>query len=257
MLKNTFLHLHGVGEIGEKQLWEKGFTSWDKILKRGNGLGESRYRRLKAGVLESIARLDELDHGYFKKGLQNRHIWRAYPEFRENACFLDIETTGLSPEYDDVTTVCVHSGGDTKSYIFGENLDDLGDDLEDFGYIVTFNGARFDLPFLSKRLGLRFYQMHLDLYYPLASLGFRGGLKSIEKQLKLSRKSDGVTGYDAVRLWRSYKSGRTIEVAKKKVAGDDALKMLLDYNREDTVNLEKLADKAFKMLRKRTFTVKS
>ena len=210
-----------------------------------------KYARIREGVVESVDKLKALDHGFFRNCLGNKLSWRAYSHFREHACFLDIETTGLSPQYAYVTAVCVHGNRGTKSYVSGENMDELAGDLEKYRYVVTFNGARFDLPFLSRNLDLVFPQIHLDLLYPLKSLGFRGGLKNIEKHLGMSRDTEGVTGFDAVRLWHAYKNDRCVEVAGRNVKGADALGLLVEYNREDTVNLEKLADYAVKELRDR------
>ncbi|MFC2162372.1 ribonuclease H-like domain-containing protein [Candidatus Altiarchaeota archaeon] len=242
MLRSTFIHIQGIGEQTEINLWKKGVKTWDDALSKSFHQPSGRYKRIKAGILESKGRLAAGDHEYFRDTLPSGSAWRAYDDFRENACYLDIETTGLSSVYDDVTTVCLHSADATKTYIQGENLGDLRKDLGGYKYIVSFNGARFDLPFLSHKLNIGFNHIHLDLMYPLKRLGFSGGLKNIEKALGISRDSDGVTGYDAVRLWRSYRSGRTIEVAGRKVAGEKALELLVDYNREDTVNLERLAD---------------
>jgi uncharacterized protein YprB with RNaseH-like and TPR domain len=242
MLESTFQHIPGVGEKTERGLWSRGCTTWDRLLDYDFKLPSGTYRRLRAGVLESKSRLHILDHGYFRARLPGGLTWRAFNAFREYACFLDIETTGLSPVYDDVTTVCVHSLGGTESYVVGVNLHELKHDLEGFRYIVSFNGSRFDLPFLARRLGVVFHQLHLDVMYPLRCLGFRGGLKSIERRLGISRETEGVTGYDAVRLWRAYENDRRIEVAGVEVGGDDALQMLLNYNREDAVNLERLAE---------------
>src|SRR5437667_2585290 len=71
-------------------------------------------------------------------------------------------------------------------------------------------------------------------------LGFVGGLKSIESQVGIIRSEEttGLGGFDAVRLWRAYGEG-----------DDDALDLLLEYNMEDVVNLEPLAELAYEGLR--------
>ncbi|MBD3388359.1 MAG: exonuclease [Candidatus Altiarchaeales archaeon] len=242
MIESTFQHIPGVGEKTERMLWERGVKSWRHLAKKEVELPAPICKRLRAACLESIARLDALDHHYFRERLPKPLTWRAYNAFRDHACYIDIETTGLSPVYDEVTTVCVHSGRETKSYVSGDNLGELKKDLQDFKYIVSFNGMRFDLPFLTHALDISFKQIHLDLMYPLRSLGFSGGLKRIESRLGMSRDTDGVTGYDAVRLWKAYENDRTVEVAGKKVKGEKALDLLVKYNRDDTVNLEKLAE---------------
>jgi uncharacterized protein len=251
MLESTFQHISGFSEKSERQLWSRGCTSWEKALDGDFSLPLDAKRRLRAGVMESRSRLDILDHGYFRETLPSRIIWRAYRPFRPHACCLDIETTGLSAEKSHVTTVCLHGADATKTYIRGKNLDELQGDLDRYRLIVSFNGARFDLPFLARSLGIRFGQLHLDLLYPLRNLGFTGGLKSVERQLGISRASEGVSGLDAVRLWRAYRSGRTVTVAGRRLAGEDALRMLVEYNRDDTVNLERLAEMTVTMMGKK------
>jgi hypothetical protein len=248
MLTSTFCHIPGVGEITEKHLWSLGCDSWHKILENDYSLPKEKHVRAKAGALESIQRLKDMDHRYFAQRLPHGTEWRAYRAFKDHACFIDIETTGLSAVYHQVTTVCVHSKHRTKNYIVGQNMHELLEDIEEYKYIVSFNGARFDLPFLEKRLGMEFHQIHLDLIYPAKTLGLRGGLKSIEKQLGIGRETEGVTGYDAVRLWHSYQQNREIEVAGQRVRGEKSLELLVKYNEEDTVNLEKMTDILLKEL---------
>jgi uncharacterized protein YprB with RNaseH-like and TPR domain len=242
MLRCTFQHIPGVGEKKERELWGAGCRSWDDFLSGGCVFSGGKVSSLKEPILESVSRLNALDHGFFRQNLPTGLAWRAYSEFREHACFLDIETTGLAPRFSHVTTVCLHSLKGTKTYIRHQNIDKLNDDLEKFKYIVSFNGARFDLPFLASELGTTFHQIHLDLLYPLKKLGYRGGLKAIEHALGISRDTAGVTGFDAVRLWRSYRSGKTVNVAGTNVSGESALDLLVKYNQEDTVNLNYLAD---------------
>jgi uncharacterized protein YprB with RNaseH-like and TPR domain len=59
-----------------------------------------------------------------------------------------------------------------------------------------------------------------------------GGLKSVERQLGIAREVQGVSGRMAVELWWRY------------VRYDDtnALRRLLDYNREDVLNLRRVRE---------------
>ena len=110
-------------------------------------------------------------------------------------------------------------------------------EIKQYSLIVTFNGKRFDLPFIRRTLG-RFpeYQAHIDLLYPLRKLGYRGGLKSIEVQLGLEREGalKEANGFLAVLLWAEYQRGNKA-----------ALDTLVRYNLEDVVNLQHLADVAY------------
>jgi uncharacterized protein YprB with RNaseH-like and TPR domain len=75
--------------------------------------------------------------------------------------------------------------------------------------------------------------VHIDLRYLLKRLGYRGGLKKIEKELNIVRDTeiDGMNGYDAVLLWKAYQLG-----------DQKALERLIKYNTADIVNLEPLME---------------
>jgi len=60
-----------------------------------------------------------------------------------------------------------------------------------------------------------------------------GGLKRVEERLGIARHLKEVNGFEAVRLWWRY-----VEYADL-----IALQKLLDYNKEDIVNLKILKDK--------------
>ena len=74
-------------------------------------------------------------------------------------------------------------------------------------------------------------------------LGHRGGLKRIEQSLGIARvpEAEGLSGMDAVRLWRVWRRGGR--------DAEDALRVLLAYNREDVVNMKTLLDYALPRLR--------
>ncbi len=151
--------------------------------------------------------------------------------------YLDIETTGLSPWNCELTVVGIHlCGGEAEQCV---QL--VGDDitaeaiLEVLGgveVVYTYNGSRFDLPFIQGRLGLNLTEhfRHRDLMYDCWQCRLYGGLKSVERQLAIPRKLPDVNGYEAVRLWWRYVNS----------ADPDALRTLLEYNKEDVVNLREL-----------------
>ncbi|MFC1979264.1 ribonuclease H-like domain-containing protein [Chloroflexota bacterium] len=125
-------------------------------------------------------------------------------------------------------------GHTTKVFIKDINLQDFPQEIKKYSLIVTFNGKRFDVPFIRGTCGeLPSYQAHIDLLYPLRKLGYRGGLKAIEVQMGLERKGllKQANGFLAVLLWREYQRGNRA-----------ALDTLVRYNLEDVVNLQYLAD---------------
>jgi len=192
----------------------------------------------------SVKALEKRDGSFFRKGLGIKEAWRAYPEFKDSCVYLDIETDG-GRSGASVTTIGLFDGVEFKCLIKGQNLDEFPEIIKQYGMIVTFFGASFDLPMLEKRFfGLKFNQLHLDLCPTLHRLGLKGGLKKIEKQLGIARgdDTDGLNGLDAIRLWRAYS-----------LQGDEeALETLVAYNREDVVNMEYLAGYAYKNLREHT-----
>ncbi len=108
---------------------------------------------------------------------------------------------------------------------------------ERYDLVVTYNGGSFDLPFLEYHFGRLFGQMaHIDLRHPLRRLGYRGGLKAIEKQLRVGRPSElaGLSGFDAVLLWRTWQDGDS-----------GARDTLIRYNAEDVASLPDLAAIAY------------
>ena len=108
---------------------------------------------------------------------------------------------------------------------------------------MTYNGKCFDVPFIERYFNIRLNHAHIDLRYILHSLGFRGGLKGVERQLGLDRGDlRDIDGYFAVLLWNEYvKSGNP-----------GALETLLAYNVQDTVTLENLLVTAYNMKLKQT-----
>ncbi len=239
MLRSTFLHLPGVGPAIEAELWQRGVRDWGQVVAAVTSRPSSA-AALGAAVAASERALAARDAGWFARRLPMGEHWRLYPELAEQTAFLDIETTGLSPYEGTVTVVSVHGGGQVRSFVAGEDLEELPAYLRRFGVLVTFNGSRFDVPFLL----VAFPQLvpppaHIDLRFLLYRLGLSGGLKRIEATLGLGDRQgvEGVDGLQAVRLWQEYRRGNAA-----------ALERLVRYNRADTSNLVPLLELAVREL---------
>ena len=242
MLRQTFLHLPGVGPGTESRLWQLGVATWQdfQACSRLPARVARRRDELSAHVDRSIARLDEEDAAFFDRALPARERWRLYGDFRHNAAFVDIETSGLSPTYSYITTVGVLDSGGYRAYVRDENLEDLREAMERYDLIVTYNGAAFDLPWIEDHFGrILGRTAHVDLRFPLRRLGFLGGLKAIEYQAGLSRAREisGVQGADAVVLWHRWRRGNR-----------NARDTLIRYNEADVASLPVLADIAYSRL---------
>ena len=154
--------------------------------------------------------------------------------------YLDIETTGLSWLNADITVVGIYlvNGNDSRLVqLVGEeiNRDNLVKALADSHTIYTYNGSRFDLPFIRVSLEIDLVESHHhhDLMYDCWKNNLYGGFKSVEQQLGIPRQLRGIGGLDAVILWWRYKNN-----------GDQrALSLLLQYNKEDVVNLKVLRER--------------
>jgi uncharacterized protein YprB with RNaseH-like and TPR domain len=86
--------------------------------------------------------------------------------------YLDIETTGLSPWYSEITVVGIHpsNGEDTRFIqLVGKDISSQSilEALDGVEVLYTYNGSRFDLPFIHNRLGLNLAEcfIHHDLMY--------------------------------------------------------------------------------------------
>lgn len=171
------------------------------------------------------------------------------------SAYLDIETTGLKISENKITVIGIYlekpdntefiqlvdappgriplperisQAGVRTGQITTERLKEI---LKNVTTLYTYNGIRFDLPFIMKKLNLDInqYCKHIDLMNICHKKNLYGGLKKTEQALGISRESD-IDGSDAIRLWNEYKNK----------GSQEALNTLLKYNKEDAVNLSHL-----------------
>jgi uncharacterized protein YprB with RNaseH-like and TPR domain len=227
-VENCFVGAEGVGETLERRLWRQGITRWDAFTPDCDGIGDIRAERIESFIDEGQRALDRDEVAFFDRRFPGGARWRLYETFRDQTCFFDIETTGLNHYRDVVTTVTLHQNGETRTLVHGDDLTDetLAGAFEDAGLLVSFNGARFDVPFLETSFDVDLDHPHIDLMPTCRKLGLSGGLSAIERELGIERELPDIDGREAVRLWHEHERGV-----------DGALERLIAYNREDTVNM--------------------
>lgn len=93
MLKNTFLHIPGIGIKTEKRLWKSENYSWDLFLNnRKTGIPPKKLNTISECLKESKNQMASLNPNYFAELIPAGHHWRFFPEFRNTSVYLDIET---------------------------------------------------------------------------------------------------------------------------------------------------------------------
>lgn len=244
MIEHTFQIVPSVGAKKERMLWEDGIRTWDDFVSADSvrGIRDEAKGRGDALLTQASELLEEGDSLLLSDMVPKSEHWRMYRRFRDDAAYLDIETDGLSRDA-LVTVVTVHRPSGTVTLTEGIDLtpDALADALEGAKILVTFNGSCFDVPVLRNS----FPEVDLDipqydLRFASRKVGYRGGLKHLEIEMGITRDEEieGVDGAAAVRLWNMWVRH-----------GDrDALDILTEYNRADTVNLERIADSVYERL---------
>jgi uncharacterized protein YprB with RNaseH-like and TPR domain len=156
-----------------------------------------------------------------------------------NEAYIDIETTGLTYGASEITVVGIYlCRNDETDFVqlVGRDIsaDAILEALEGVEVIYTYNGSRFDLPFIRSQYGIDLAGLfhHRDLMFDCWSKNLYGGLKGVEKQVGITRNLPEMNGFEAVKLWWKYVDSFDLE----------ALNKLCEYNKEDVVNLKTLRD---------------
>jgi uncharacterized protein YprB with RNaseH-like and TPR domain len=174
---------------------------------------------------EKIRQIQEL--------ILNTELKRAYLDIETDAS-LNPTVVGIFTEEYGFSCLVYPEISSDKLYRLFENID----------VVVTYNGERFDLDVLEKKLSFKLPpKVHsLDLMYLCWEFDLYGGLKKVEKELGIIRDEtvDGFNGLDAVKLWHKYENGDR-----------SALELLKLYNYYDVRNLVDLEARLRKKLVKK------
>lgn len=157
--------------------------------------------------------------------------------------YLDIETDREG----NISVIGISIGRQGFKQFVGKNITShkVENCLRQARTIVTFNGDSFDIPQIKKHLNLDLTATHrsYDLFKVKKLLNIKGGLKELEKMYGIERKTEGVNGFKAIQLWEIYtRHGRK-----------DALELLLQYNKEDVLNLIPLEEKFNELIKEHIY----
>lgn len=246
MIRESFGVFDGIGPGRERAIRAAGITTWDELIAADSIVGVSA--KLQDSLAQQIHRwsraLVQQDAAFFAEHMPRAEHWRLFEFFGvgDHVCYLDIETTGLSPNYHDVTMVGLYRAGRFVALVRGQDLSAaaVSEALAGVKILVTYYGSAFDVPFLQATLpGIDWNIPHFDLCFAGRRVCLTGGLKQVERDLGMHR-DDAITevdGFEAVRLWHRHQRGDA-----------SALQTLIDYNEADTRNLAPIARRIYTRL---------
>ncbi|MBT3721633.1 hypothetical protein HN789_05275 [archaeon] len=251
MIQNSFIFLPRIKQKKEQNIWDQGVNNWNDFLTCDiKGISKPTKANYNRIIEKSKQALRENNSNYFVGKLSSIETWRLYDYFKDEAIFLDIEASSSTSKNAYLTVIGIYDGMNTKIMVKNYNLDlnKLKNELHKYKLIITFNGSSFDIPFLNKKHpGVLPRIPHIDLRHICAKIGLTGGLKQIEKKLKIKRSNiiiEKLYGGDPIKLYRMFLG-----------SGDPYyLKLLVEYNEEDVINLKKIADYSINKLKNEILT---
>src|SRR2546428_7393026 len=98
MLRETFVHVPGVGYRTEERLWRMGIRTWDDFsaARRPRRLSLKLGHRIEDELTRSSEALRRGRHRYFARGLWPRDHWRPWRHLPHAKPFPQIPSTRLS-----------------------------------------------------------------------------------------------------------------------------------------------------------------
>lgn len=248
MLTKSFIFAKNLSEDQEKALWARGITTWESLRKFPDEAAPVIGAKGVAKLIEQTHQCEKAaksgDFQWFSLNWPMKENWRLWKGFCEPSQYalVDIETTGRTAGYDQITVIGLSDATTTTAYVAGEPqggdkpLTEFIEGMKGRRLLVTFNGVGFDQPFIEKHFRDRNYRMeqpHLDLIFPARSLGLTGGLKDMEKAVGILRSADiaEVRGGEAITLWGNWRQGDRASYDK-----------LITYCKADCKNLAAFAE---------------
>ena len=220
MIDETFVHCSGIGPKTDIRLKNLGFKNWKDCIDMQNELPfkEEKRKQFIKDLKKSRSALEANNIALLVEKFPVKEHWRILGEYYPEATYFDIETTGLS-SYDSLITVIVcYKDNQLHTFLFQENLDDFLSLVEESSLLVAFNGNSFDIPFIENSFNIpEIGCPYIDLRWICYHAGYSGGLKTIEKELFVTRPEDikSIDGFEAVSLFLDWQNGNSL--AKEKL----------------------------------------
>lgn len=223
-------------KIGESLPIEPTYTKLPEDFLNKGRIKEVKPTEIPTEVADNYTKVKK----YFKPIITTPTAMPDKEDDEKYCAYLDIETTSLNPRDGDLTVIGLYLENDHKQKVIQLVGDEISSSklieiMEKVKVFYTYNGKRFDLPYIKTKLGIELtdYCIHNDLMYECWQRNLKGGFKEVERKLGIRRKLSEIDGRVAVQLWHNYK-----------FYGDkESLRTLLEYNKEDVLNLKALREK--------------
>jgi len=173
-----------------------------------------------------------------------KHWKSLYEKFKKQALCIDVEATYWDGPISIIGVYKPKEGEiEYAAFVRGKNLtiENLKQVFKDCKLLITFNGINYDVPEIKKQFpgAIPDNIPVVDLYLLARRLNLNAGLKTLEQSFKIFRKEEvDNKGKLATKMWKKFEQ-----------TGDKRfLNTLIEYNRQDTINLYPLAEKVMGMI---------
>ena len=173
------------------------------------------------------------------------------PKFFEGkrVCMFDIETTGLSPDYSFTYIIGLNVYVDGEWQIIQlfnddgksepEMIETFGEMIRDYDVLIEFNGDRFDIPYITKRIQMIKRKLGIDIkncFTDIASFDLMKCIKPYKYALGLPNiKQKTIEKYLGIDRVDMYNGGQLIEVYLEYLSlkNEKNRELVLRHNRDD------------------------
>ncbi|HJX05193.1 MAG TPA: ribonuclease H-like domain-containing protein [Candidatus Nanoarchaeia archaeon] len=172
------------------------------------------------------------------------HWKKLYQKLKHQALCIDVEATHWNGPISIIGVYKPKEGEiEYTAYVKDINLtaESLKKAFAGCKLLITFNGMSYDVPEIKKQfLGAIPDNMPvIDLYLLAKSMNMDGGLKILEKTFNIFRKEEVENKRRiSTKYWKKYEA----------TGNEKVLETLIEYNRQDTINLYPLAEKIMEMI---------
>jgi len=173
---------------------------------------------------------------------QLEYFHNLYKKLKFKSICVDIETTRFNGPISIIGLYKPTSGEvNVTQLIRGKNLTvkNLKNAIIGCKLFITYNGFKFDIPKIREEFPAVLPKIPiLDLYLFAKKINYQTDLKTLENTFNIERMDSKLSRKGiSVKLWNKH----------KRYNDEYALKTLLDFNKEDTINLYPLAEKIMKV----------